>query len=145
VQRVAQAGYAAVFGHHGGRVLAIPDRFEQQPRGMLHRADEHASQAAEARSDRRLHRFRRAKVSEPRRERARRHAVLDQGHGHGVEEPGLVLVRRLAGELEPRHVAQAQGAEDLARQVLAAHDDALARGPAEIATNGIHGSPPLRG
>ena len=49
-----------------------------------------------------------------------------------------LLVRESAGQLEEGHVAEVEVAEDLARQVLAAHHDAVARRPAEVAADLAH-------
>src|SRR5712691_1299645 len=135
MQWMAEAGDSLVVGDDFLRVIAPGRGFGQQLRAALGRADEHAPQPAQTGCDGRLHGFGRAEVREPRGERARREAMLDQRHHHRVEQLRLARLRRAAGELEEGHVAEVQLAEDLPRQVLAAHHDAVGARPGEIGTD----------
>src|SRR5258708_6721900 len=100
--------------------------------------DENASEPAQTRRHRGLHRLGRAEVGEAGGEGARRDAMFDQGHHHGVEQPGFFFKRNSSGQFEERHVAEAQVAEDLSRQILAANHNALRRRPGQVGADGLH-------
>ena len=113
-----------------GRRAGASDRLqrvEEELRGVTGRAEEHAAGAEQPGGHRALDRLRRAGVGEPRRERARREAVIGERHEHRVEQAAL-LRRGLAPRDEQiRELGEREPAHDLARQVAAGHRD-LGRG-----------------
>ncbi len=129
MQRVAEAGHAL----HLVDVRVL----RKHARHAFHRAHEYAAEPGKPGGNRRLHRFRRAEIGEAGGQRARRDAVLDQRHHHGVEKLRLPGIGNAAHQLEERHVAEIQVAEDLAGQVLAAHHDAVDGGPGELGADGL--------
>ena len=74
----------------------------------------HAPGAAERCRDRRLDRFRRAVINEPRRDDVRDHAVLDQYNKQRIEHFGFIRGRQPAAQDERSHVGEC----DFADQIL---------------------------
>ena len=103
-------------------------------RGLLRAAGEHAADPAETGRDCRLQRFGRREIDQPRRDRLRRHAVLDQSDQQRVENLGLLRRRTPAHDFQKRHAAEIDVPDQFVGQIVSAHHDALGRAPAHFGT-----------
>ena len=98
---------------------------------LLDRPSEAVAHAQQAGRDRRLERLGSPVVGQPRRQRARSDAVLDQRHGDGVEHHRFPGAGQPAAQLQEREVAERHLADEVGRQVVAADEDLVGRAPAQ--------------
>ena len=103
----------------------------QHARGLLRGAAEPIAHAQQPGGDRSLQRLRRTEVRQPRRDRARRHAVFDQRDCDGVEHDRFLRGGQPSLQLEERKVTERDVADQV-DELMPANDDPVGGGPPKV-------------